>query len=105
MSVAFVMSGGASLGAIQVGMLDTLLAAGVQPDFVVGASVGAFTGETGWISYCFLLGGMTASADTMAAGNTPVPRPGSRRSRCGRGNGRDSPTPAVSACLPGRYVR
>ncbi|MGN6570616.1 MAG: patatin-like phospholipase family protein [Pseudolabrys sp.] len=38
---AFVFSGGGSLGAIQVGMLRALLAAGVVPDFVVGASVGA----------------------------------------------------------------
>jgi NTE family protein len=38
---AFVFSGGGSLGAIQVGMLRTLLAAGIAPDFVVGASVGA----------------------------------------------------------------
>src|SRR5205085_4697608 len=38
---AFVFAGGGSLGAIQVGMLRSLIAAGVQPDFVVGASVGA----------------------------------------------------------------
>jgi NTE family protein len=38
---AFVFAGGGSLGAIQVGMLRVLLAAGLQPDFVVGASVGA----------------------------------------------------------------
>ena len=38
---AFVFTGGGSLGAIQVGMLRVLLATGVQPDFVVGASVGA----------------------------------------------------------------
>jgi NTE family protein len=38
---AFVFAGGGSLGAIQVGMLRTLLAACVRPDFVVGASVGA----------------------------------------------------------------
>src|SRR6185312_1572745 len=38
---AFVFTGGGSLGAIQIGMLRVLLAAGVQPDFVVGASVGA----------------------------------------------------------------
>jgi len=38
---AFVFTGGGSLGAIQVGMLRALLACGVQPDFVVGASVGA----------------------------------------------------------------
>jgi NTE family protein len=38
---AFVFAGGGSLGAIQVGMLRTLLDAGVRADFVVGASVGA----------------------------------------------------------------
>jgi predicted acylesterase/phospholipase RssA len=38
---AFVFAGGGSLGAIQVGMLRSLLSAGVQPDFVVGISVGA----------------------------------------------------------------
>jgi NTE family protein len=38
---AFVFTGGGSLGAIQVGMLRALLSAGVQPDIVVGASVGA----------------------------------------------------------------
>ncbi|HZS63116.1 MAG TPA: patatin-like phospholipase family protein [Xanthobacteraceae bacterium] len=34
-------TGGGSLGAVQVGMLRVLLASGVQPDFVIGASVGA----------------------------------------------------------------
>jgi NTE family protein len=38
---AFVLAGGGSLGAVQVGMLRVLLAAGVQPDFVIGTSVGA----------------------------------------------------------------
>jgi NTE family protein len=38
---ALVFTGGGSLGAIQVGMLRVLLSSGVQPDFVVGASVGA----------------------------------------------------------------
>ena len=38
---AFVFSGGGSLGAIQVGMLRVLLAYGLKPDLVVGASVGA----------------------------------------------------------------
>lgn len=38
---AFVFAGGGSFGAIQVGMLEALLAHGVQPDLVVGASVGA----------------------------------------------------------------
>lgn len=38
---AFVLSGGGNRGAMQVGMLRVLLAAGVRPDFLVGASVGA----------------------------------------------------------------
>jgi NTE family protein len=38
---ALVFTGGGSLGAIQVGMLQVLLSSGVQPDFVVGASAGA----------------------------------------------------------------
>jgi NTE family protein len=38
---ALVLAGGGSLGAVQVGMLRELVAAGVRPDFVVGASVGA----------------------------------------------------------------
>lgn len=38
---AFVFAGGGSLGAIQVGMLQALLQAELQPDFVVGSSVGA----------------------------------------------------------------
>ena len=44
MSVAFVLSGGASLGAIQVGMLQALAARGVAPDLIVGSSVGAVNG-------------------------------------------------------------
>ncbi len=39
--LAFVLSGGASLGGIQVGMLQALDAAGVEPDLLVGTSVGA----------------------------------------------------------------
>src|ERR687889_586865 len=42
--VAFVLSGGASLGAIQVGMLRALLDEGIVPDTVVGTSVGAVNG-------------------------------------------------------------
>jgi NTE family protein len=41
---AFVLSGGASLGAIQVGMLRALYERGVAPDLIVGASVGALNG-------------------------------------------------------------
>src|SRR2546428_10325222 len=46
--VAFVLSGGGSLGAIQVGMLQGLFEAGVQPDFRVGTSAGAVNG--GWVA-------------------------------------------------------
>lgn len=42
--VAFVLSGGSSLGATQVGMLRALHEAGVTPDLVVGTSVGAING-------------------------------------------------------------
>lgn len=38
---AFVLSGGGSLGAIQVGALQALMDAGVQPDVLVGCSVGS----------------------------------------------------------------
>ena len=44
MTVAFVLSGGASLGAIQVGMLRALDERGVRPDVIVGTSVGAVNG-------------------------------------------------------------
>lgn len=38
---AFVFAGGGSFGAIQVGMLRALVEHGIEPDLVVGASVGA----------------------------------------------------------------
>ena len=38
---AFVLGGGGSLGAAQVGMLRALLEVGVRPDFVVGTSIGS----------------------------------------------------------------
>jgi NTE family protein len=41
MVTAFVLSGGGSLGAVQVGMLQALTARGVQPDLLVGTSAGA----------------------------------------------------------------
>ncbi|WP_165759450.1 patatin-like phospholipase family protein [Mycobacterium decipiens] len=48
MPTAFVLSGGASLGAIQVGMLLALADEGAMPDLIVGTSVGAVNG--GWIA-------------------------------------------------------
>jgi NTE family protein len=44
MTTAFVLSGGASLGAIQVGMLKALFEAGIRPTSVIGTSVGAING-------------------------------------------------------------
>ena len=41
---ALVLSGGASLGAIQVGMLRALVDEGIRPDLIVGTSVGAVNG-------------------------------------------------------------
>jgi NTE family protein len=40
-SRAFVLSGGASLGAVQVGMLEALFERGIGPDVIVGSSAGA----------------------------------------------------------------
>jgi len=42
--VGFVLGGGGSLGAMQVGMLRALAEAGVRPDLVVGTSVGSLNG-------------------------------------------------------------
>jgi NTE family protein len=44
MTNAFVLSGGASLGAIQAGMLHGLYERGIEPDVVVGTSAGAING-------------------------------------------------------------
>ncbi|HLM07242.1 MAG TPA: patatin-like phospholipase family protein [Blastococcus sp.] len=41
MTTAFVLSGGGSLGAVQVGMLQALAERGVTPDLLVGTSAGA----------------------------------------------------------------
>jgi NTE family protein len=41
---AFVLAGGGSLGAVVVGMLREVVAAGERPDFIIGASSGAING-------------------------------------------------------------
>ncbi|OBK57305.1 alpha/beta hydrolase [Mycobacterium gordonae] len=48
MPTAFVLSGGASLGAIHVGMLRALADEGITPDLIIGTSVGAVNG--GWLA-------------------------------------------------------
>ena len=47
-AVAFVLSGGASLGAVEVGMLCALDERGIRPDVIVGTSVGAVNGA--WLA-------------------------------------------------------
>jgi NTE family protein len=47
---AFVLSGGGSLGAVQVGMLQALTEAGIRPDMLIGTSVGAV--NAAWIGGC-----------------------------------------------------
>lgn len=47
MTVAFVLAGGGSLAATQVGMLRALVRSGVRPDIVVGTSAGAIN------AFCF----------------------------------------------------
>jgi NTE family protein len=47
---AFVLSGGGSLGAVQVGMLQALTEAGIDPDLLIGTSVGAV--NAAWIGGC-----------------------------------------------------
>ncbi len=42
--VGFVLAGGASLGAIEVGMLQALYEHGIAPDLIVGTSAGALNG-------------------------------------------------------------
>lgn len=44
MTTAVVLSGGANLGAVHVGMLHALIEEGVRPDMLVGTSVGAING-------------------------------------------------------------
>jgi NTE family protein len=61
MTTAFVLSGGASLGAIQVGMLRALADEGITPDLIVGTSVGALNG--GWIASQPDAAGIDALAD------------------------------------------
>src|SRR5690348_9004229 len=52
--VAFVFSGGSSLGALHAGMLRAVLEEGIQPDFLVGTSAGA-------LNAAFLAKGFTSA--------------------------------------------
>ena len=48
MTTAYVLSGGASHGSIQVGMAIALEERGIAPDLIVGTSVGAVNGA--WLA-------------------------------------------------------
>ena len=48
MTTAFVLSGGANLGAVQIGMLRALHEADIRPDLLVGTSVGAI--NAAWLA-------------------------------------------------------
>ena len=48
MTTAFVLGGGGSLGAVQVGMLQALAERGVEPDLMVGTSCGAM--NAAWVA-------------------------------------------------------
>jgi NTE family protein len=61
MATAFVLSGGGSLGSIQVGMLLALAEAEITPDIIVGTSVGAMNG--GWVASRPDAAGIGALAD------------------------------------------
>src|ERR1700756_2987420 len=61
MTTAFVLSGGGSLGSIQVGMLLGLAEAEITPDMIVGTSVGAMNG--GWLASRPDVSGIGALAD------------------------------------------
>jgi NTE family protein len=61
MTTAFVLSGGGSLGSIQVGMLLALAEAEITPDMIVGTSVGAMNG--GWVASRCDTAGIDALAD------------------------------------------
>lgn len=61
MVTAFVLSGGGSLGAVQVGMLQALAARGVEPDLLIGTSAGAL--NAGYIAGH---GTSTAALDDLA---------------------------------------
>lgn len=61
-TVAFVLSGGASLGAVQVGMLRALYERDITPDLVVGTSAGALNG-----AFIASRPQTTATADALAA--------------------------------------
>jgi len=58
---AFVLSGGGSLGATQVGMMRALLEAGIEPDLLIGSSVGSV--NSAWVGAWPALDGVDKLAE------------------------------------------
>jgi hypothetical protein len=96
--VAFVLSGGASLGAIQVGMLQALVDVSLPPDLLVGTSVGSLNGVV--VAEDETLGTLLPSSSTPGRGSdagrcSPPGRVG-RASRCrARASCRNSVVPGA----------
>ena len=93
---AFVLTGGGSLGAVQVGMLQALVASGVGPDLLVGTSAGAV--NAAWVAGH---GDSPASLDRLAELWTrvrrrdlfPVSLPAALRALVGRGSALSTSAP------------
>ncbi|WP_323101278.1 patatin-like phospholipase family protein [Intrasporangium sp. YIM S08009] len=60
MATAFVLTGGGSLGAVQVGMLAALHESGIRPDLLVGTSVGA-------VNAAYVAGAASPDASSLGA--------------------------------------
>jgi NTE family protein len=88
MPVAFVLSGGASLGAAQVGMLKALYERRIRPDLLVGTSAGAINAA--------FAASRPASVDTADE---------LRSIWCGIGRGDVFPASPIAACLAFTGVR
>lgn len=95
MNTAFVLTGGGSLGAIQVGMLQALAEHGIEPDVLIGTSVGALNAS--WVATHG-----TAAADLQALADLwcgltrrevfPLQAPRVLRALTGRGKAWSPPT-------------
>ena len=73
MTTAFVLSGGANLGAVQVGMLRALHEIGARPDVLVGTSVGAINAP-----------GSPVRASTTGSTSSPASGPRCAATTCSR---------------------
>jgi hypothetical protein len=112
MTTAFVLGGGGLLGAHEVGMLRALSEVGIQPDLVVGTSVGAIngafiaadpSGAAGRLIRLWQGDELRLAPRHPETGTCRAPRPG----RAGPGHAEPPAAPAGRnagrpGCLPGR---